>query len=69
MTVIHSELAQISTAQEDLKSRIQLAKDSQDYTLVHSVQAQLETLMSRQVQLLSEQNDLVVKQQKYEKYM
>ncbi|XP_064595424.1 uncharacterized protein LOC135462023 isoform X2 [Liolophura sinensis] len=69
MTVIHSELAQISTAQEDLKSRIQLAKDSQDYTLVHNVQAQLETLMSRQVQLLSEQNDLVVKQQKYEKYI
>lgn len=64
MSTIHQDLANISQSQEDLRVRIASAKDAEDFARIQPLQAELETLTSQQLQLLTEQSEIIRKQRR-----
>jgi len=71
MTTVNQELILITQRQEDLKAQLQNVKDSggTDVDLVKSLQTELDQTTARQLQLLTEQNDIIHRQRRAEKYV
>ena len=62
MTEINKELSDITTQQGELKSKVNKAKNASDSSLVADLQGELEALTTRQLDLLTEQSEIIKKQ-------
>ncbi|KAK2180531.1 hypothetical protein NP493_439g02020 [Ridgeia piscesae] len=62
MTEINKELSDITTQQAELKSKVNKAKNASDSSLVADLQGELESLTTRQLDLLTEQSEIIKKQ-------
>ena len=62
MTEINKDLGDITTQQGELKSKVNKAKNAGDTSLVASLQGELESLTTRQLELLTEQSEIIKKQ-------
>ena len=65
MTEINQEMERIKGEQEEITARVQAAKTAEDYTLIQSLQRQLEALKDKQLQLLTEQSDIIRRQRRF----
>ena len=62
MSEIDKELGDVTGQQGELKARVNKAKNFGDTSLVHSLQGELESLTTRQLELLTEQSEIIKKQ-------
>ena len=61
MSALSQELTLVTQKQEDIKSQIQSAREANQAELIQTLQAELEQMQSRQLQLYTEQSELIRK--------
>ncbi|XP_013381464.1 NGFI-A-binding protein 1 isoform X2 [Lingula anatina] len=68
MTQINQELHEVAQQQEEVKTQIQLARDEENFPRIHELQTELENLTSKQLQLLTEQSEIIRRQRRSQIY-
>ena len=64
---ISQELQDLTTKQEKLKIQMNEAKSGENYAIIQALSAESEAATAKQLQLLTEQSDLMRKQRKSHK--
>ncbi|XP_029646848.1 inner centromere protein A isoform X2 [Octopus sinensis] len=68
MTAINNEMVSLKQKQDEIKSQLVAAKDAGDAVSLQKLQGTRDLITSRQLHLMAEQNEIIKKQRRFERY-
>ncbi|CAE1176951.1 NAB [Acanthosepion pharaonis] len=68
MSAINNEMVSLKEKQDEIKTQLAAAKDAGDTILLQKLQGSRDLITSRQLHLMAEQNEIIKKQRRYERY-
>lgn len=69
MSAINNEMVSLKEKQDEIKTQLAAAKDAGDTILLQKLQGSRDLITSRQLHLMAEQNEIIKKQRRYERYV
>lgn len=69
MTAINNEMVSLKQKQDEIKSQLVAAKDAGDAVSLQKLQGTRDLITSRQLHLMAEQNEIIKKQRRFERYV